>query len=161
MSFSSDQPQITNQLPQTINLPSIKDKPELFAERVEDLLRQISNSVNSKSGGLKSQAETGASKQFYKQDNPQQFRNVYNKTLDFVQLNGANIAASDSVNFAHNITSLEESAGIFAHCTAADGRRFTVVFPDVWADSTDAYFVNPIAVELSQCDVELNILKET
>jgi len=161
MSFSSDQPQITNQLPQTINLPSIKERPELFAERVEDLLRQIANSLNSKSGGLKSLAETGASKQFYKQDNPQKFRNVYNKVLNFVDLNGAPIGASASVNFAHVIMGLQQSAGIYAHCTDSAGKRFTVAYPSVYADNTNAYFTNPVALTLSQCDIELNYLKET
>jgi hypothetical protein len=158
MSFSSDIPIITNQLQQTINLPEIK-QGQLFQERLEELLREISNSVNSKEGGLYSLAETGSSELFYTQGNPQQFRNVYRKVLDFIDLNGANIGAGAAVNFPHNIVGVFESAGIYAHCTATDGRRFTVVFPDVWIDGTDAFIVNPIAVELTQCDVILNVLK--
>ena len=159
MSFSSDNPIITNQLPQTVNLPKMEEG-ELFQERLIKLLRDITNSVNSKEGGLYTLNETGSSERFYIQDNPQKFRNVYRKTLDFIDLNGANIGASASVNFAHGITGVQESAGIYAHCTATDGRRFTVVFPDVWIDATNAYFVNPIAVDLTQADVIINILKE-
>lgn len=160
MSFSSDNSQIFNQSQLTINLPPVSN-PELFNSVLTNLLRNMSNSLNSKEGGLYTLDEKGNSEQFYIQGNPQKFRNVYRKVLDFVQLNGANIGASASVNFPHNVNSMLESAGIYAHCTATDGRIFTVVFPDVWADSTDAYFVNPIAVELSQCDVVLNYLKET
>ncbi len=160
MSFSSNEPQIFNQSPLTINLPSLKDE-RLFLNILSSLLRGLVNNINSKEGGLYTLQEKGNSEQFYIQGNPQRFRNVYRKAFDFVQLNGANIGASASINFTHNITSLVESAGIYAHCTAVDGRRFTSVFPDVWTDSTDVYFINPIAVELSQCDVVLNYLKET
>lgn len=160
MSFSSDNPQIINQVQQTINLPKVSEGP-LFQERLEELLRSIANSVNSKEGGLYSLDEKGSSEQFYIQGNPQRFRNVYRKVLDFVNLNGGNIGAGAAVNFAHSITGVAESAGIYAHCTATDGRRFTVVFPDVWIDATNAYFTNPIAVALSQCDVIINVLKES
>lgn len=159
MTFSSDIPAISNQAPQTINLPDL-DKPELFQERLEQLLRYMNDAINAKEGGLYTLNETITSEQYYIQSNPQKFRNVYRKTFDFVFLNGANIGAGAAVNFPHNITSLLESAFIYANCTATDGRRFSVVFPDVWADSTDAFFVNPIAVTLSQCDVILNVLKE-
>lgn len=158
MSFSSDNPLITNQLPQTINLPEIK-QGDLFQERLEELLREISNSVNSKEGGLYSLVETGSSELFYTQGSPQRFRNVYRKVLDFIDLNGANIGAGAAVDFPHNIGGVFESAGIYAHCTATDGRRFTIVFPDVWIDGADAFIVNPIAVELTQCDVVINVLK--
>jgi hypothetical protein len=158
MSFSSDNAQITNQLPQTINLPSIKDP--IFIERLEELLRNISNSSNQKQNGLYTLEEKGSSEQYYIQGNPQRFRNVYRKVLDFVNLNGGNIGAFSLVSFSHGISNVQESAGIKAHCTATDGRHFTVVFPDVWIDATDAFFDNPIGVTLSQVDVVIPVLKE-
>lgn len=160
MSFSSDNPQITNQLPVTINLPQM-DKKELFQERLDKLLKDISNTTNTKTGGLYTLNEFGSSEQYYTQGNPQKFRNVYRKTLDFVNLNGGNIGASASVSFVHGISSVAESAGIYAHCTTTDGRLFTVVYPDVYIDATTAFFTNPDAVALTQCDVVINVLKET
>lgn len=159
MTFSSDIPGVSNQAPQTINLPDLS-KPELFQERLEQLLRYMNDAINAKEGGLYTLNETITSEQYFIQNNPQKFRNVYRKILDFVNLTGGNVGPNDSPSYPHEITGIEESAFIYANCTATDGRRFSVVFPDVWADNTNAYFVNPIAVELSQCDVILNVLKE-
>lgn len=160
MSFSSDKAQIVNQAPLTINLPSLQN-PTLFTERLEDLLQNFSNTINSKEGGLYTLDEKGSSEQFYIQGNPQRYRNVYRKTLDFVNLNGGNIAAAAAVNFPHDITGIVESAGVYAHCTTTDNRFFTVVFPDIYLDATNAYFTNPLGVALTQCDVIANVLKES
>lgn len=160
MSFSSDKAILINQLPQTINLPEIKNQ-ELFKDQLENLLRNITNNVNSKEGGLFSLAEQFSSQQYYIQGNPQKYRNVYRKVMDFIDENGGNIAGSASVSFAHGISGIQESAGISANCTATDGRRFTVVYPDVYVDSTTAYFTNPYTVALSQCDVIIQVLKES
>lgn len=159
MSFSNDQPILINQLPITVNLPKVKES-ELFQVQLENLLRDISNNVNGKEGGLFSLQELYNSQQYYIQGNPQRFRNVYRKVMDFVEENGGNVGASASVSFAHGISSVEESAGIYANCTATDGRIFTVVYPDVYIDSTTAYFTNPYIVALSQVDVVIQILKE-
>lgn len=160
MSFSSDNPQITNQLPVTIDLPTL-DQKQLFQERLEKLLKDVSNTVNTKEGGLFTLNETGTSQQFYIQGNPQRFRNVYRKTLDFVNLNGGNIAGGAAVNFPHGISGIVENSMIYASCTTIDGRFFTVVFPNVYLDTTLAYFTNPLGVALTQCDVIANILKES
>lgn len=159
MSFSNDQPILINQLPITVNLPKVREG-ELFQIQLENLLRDISNNVNGKEGGLFSLQELYNSQQYYIQGNPQRFRNVYRKVMDFVEENGGNIGASASVSFAHGISSVQESAGIYANCTATDGRRYTVVYPDVYIDSTTAYFTNPYTVALSQVDVVIQILKE-
>ena len=159
MSFSSNEPALINQLPQTVNLPNISNG-ELFQDQLEDMLRNITNNSNGKTGGLYSLQEYYNSNQYYIQGNPQRFRNVYRKVLDFVQENGGNIAGSASVDFAQSITSVQESACIYANCTATDGRIFSVMYPNVYITSTRAYFVNPYTVALSQCDVVIQILKE-
>lgn len=159
MSFSSNEPALINQLPQTVNLPDSKN-PELFKDQLEDLLRNITNNCNGKTGGLYSLQEYYNSNQFYIQDNPQRFRNVYRKVMDFVQENGGNVAGSASVDFAHGISSVKQSAGIYAHCTATDGRIFTCVYPDIYITDTRAYFTNPYTVALSQVDVVIEVLKE-
>lgn len=160
MSFSSNDPAIVNQIPQTINLPKVGDG-DLFQERLEDLLTNIANNCNGKAGGLYTLNEKFSSEQYYKQNDPNNFRNVYRKTIDFVQENGGNIGPSATISFPHGISQVQESAMIYANCTATDGRRFTCVFPDVWVDSSDAHFVNPIAQNLSQVDVVICVLKET
>lgn len=162
MSFSSDQPILINQLPQTVNLPEIREG-QLFQDQLEDLLRNISNNCNGKTGGLFTLQEQFNSDQYYQtyvSGQPIKFRNVYRKVMDFVNENGGNIAGSASVNFAHGISSVKESATIWANCTATDGRIFSVMYPNIYITSTRAYFTNPYTVALSQCDVVIQILKE-
>ena len=159
MSFSNDIPGISNQLPINVNLPPFSHE-RIFLDKLEDALNQITETLNSKEGGLYSLKEVFSFEQFYKQGDVGATRNSYRKVLDFVNLNAANISASASINFAHGISSVEESSGIYAHCTAENGYRFTVVYPYVYCDASNAYFTNPVAFNLTQCDIILNILKE-
>ena len=162
MSFSSDQPTLINQLPQTVNLPTIGDS-QLFQDQLEDLLRNISNNCNGKTGGLYTLQEQFNSEQYYQtyvSGQPIKFRNVYRKVMDFIDENGGNIGGSASVDFAHGISSIQESAGIWAHCTSVDGRRFTASGPNIYVTSTRAYFTNPYTAALTQCDLVIQILKE-
>lgn len=160
MSYNSNLPSLTNQLPTTINFPAISNSPQEFQDNLETLLRTVCYIINQKEGGLYNLVEQASAMQYFRQSNPQQFRNAYRLTMDFVNLNGGNIAASATISFPHNIDGIKESAGITANCTATDGRIFTVVYPNVWVTATNAFFVNPVAVPLSQCDVVINILKE-
>lgn len=158
MSFSSDQPQVTNQLPITVTLPNIDEK-YLFAEKVEDYLKDITSAVNSKEEGQYLLQEKGPSSLYYSKDIEGPLRDVYRKTFDFVKLNGGSIAGGETVQQAHEITGLFESAGIYAHCTSVDGLYFTVVFPDIRLDRTSVIFTNPHTEALVQCDVVSNFLK--
>ncbi len=158
MSFSSDDAQITNQIPQTINLPDMKDGQN-FTTSIEMLLRSIANTVNSKESGLNSLEEKVSGSQFYNSDNEEQLRNVYRKIIDLVNLNGGSINANDTIQVPHEITNLCESAGILAHCTSVDGLFFTAAFPDVRLNSTSVIFANPHTQALTQCDIVLNYLK--
>lgn len=160
MAFSSNQPQITNQLPFTINLPDIR-KTDLFQNQLDILLRTITSAVNQKEAGLYNLVEQSSNQQYFQQGNIQNFRNVYRKVMDFVNLNSGNIAGLATVFFPHGISNITESAGIQANCTDTNGKRFSLVFPNVWVDSINAYFVNPFNVPLTQCDIIINILKET
>ena len=159
MSFSSDDALITNQLPQTVNLPNMEDK-DLYSDSLEELLKNIADTVNSKSGGLHSLKEIGASEQYYNKDPEGPLRNVYTKTFDLIQLNGGSIDASVTVQYSHEITNLCESAGIFAHCTSVDGLFFTAVFPDIRLNNTSIVFTNPHTQALSQCDIVAKYIKE-
>lgn len=154
MSFSSDQPQITNQISQTINL----DKENLH-EQVQDLLRDFAESSNSKELGKYILEEKGTGGKWYAKEGTQE-RNVYRKTLDLVALNGDSIDGSESVEYDHNIDEIQGSAGIYAHCTSVDGLFFTAVWPDVRLTTTRVAFTNPHTEALSQVDVVANLLKE-
>jgi len=159
MSFSSDQPLVVNQVPQTITLPPLS-KAELFIGKVEDYLKDHAETLNGKEGGLYSQQETYSSQQYFTAGDPQTFRFPYRKCLDFVELNNdVNIGASASIDFAHNITGVFESALIYANCTSTDGRRFSTMGPDIYVDTNRAYFTNPYTVALSQVDMIINVLK--
>lgn len=160
MSFSSDNPQVTNQISQTINLPKIQQS-DLFQERLEDLLRNIANNVNGKIGGVYDQNEKGTSEQYFIDNNPQRYRQVYRKTFDMVDLNGGNIAPGATAGpFPHGISQVKESAHIWANCTADSGEVFSLMGTNVFADATDVTFTNNTPFTLTQADVILNLMKE-
>ena len=158
MSASSDNSQITNQLPQTVNLPSLDNGRE-FVGYLERQLRNISNTVNGKSGGLNTLNETITGDQYYTTGDPQKFRNVFRKTFDLVEINGGNIPPGALAPVSHNITSIFESAGIYAHCTSVTGEIFTLVYPDIYLNATNILFNNPLGVNLKQADIVCNYLK--
>tara|TARA_R110002126_G_scaffold103876_1_gene237058 strand:- start:2521 stop:3000 length:480 start_codon:yes stop_codon:yes gene_type:complete len=156
---SSDNAQITDQLPITVNLPDMENK-DYFVEKIEGLFKDVADAVNAKDGGFNLLKERGTGSQFYNKDNEGPLRNVYRKTFDLVSLSGGSVGGSATIQFAHEITNLRESAGILANCTSVDGRFFTASYPDVYLDRTSVVFTNPYTEELSQCDVTANYLKE-
>lgn len=160
MSFSNDPSQVTNQIPQTINLPEIS-RADLFQERLEELLRDIANNVNGKIGGVYDMYEKGTGEQYFIDNNPQRYRQVYRKTFDMVDENGGNIAPAATVTAAHNISQVKESAHIWANCTATTGECFSLMGVDVFVDATNVSFTNNTAFTLSQADVIAQVLKET
>lgn len=88
MTFSSDNPLNTNQLPISLNVnPDDKD----FGNILLLYLRRIANAVNTKESGLFLLQENAPFEQWYQIGNPQQNRNAYRITADLVFLNGGNI----------------------------------------------------------------------
>lgn len=150
MAFSSDQPILTNQLPISIDFP--RDQESLLTA-ITDTYKKTANVVNTKVGGNYGLTEVATFRLLYGNNLSSQFRNVYRKTFDLVQLNGANIGAGAAVNFPHNINGIANAFLIFASCTSSSGIFFTSVYPDVYLDATDVYFTNPLAVTLTQCIV--------
>lgn len=97
MSFSSDNPQITNQLETTVDFTG--DKP-LFLDTLTNTYRKISSTVNTKTGGLYQPTELSNSEQFFTPSNPQKQRNVYRMTVDFGPLpNNTTKTISHGINF--------------------------------------------------------------
>ena len=158
MSFSSDNPLITNQIPTDINLPKLS-QADLFQERLEDFLQDMANAINSKEGGLYTLDETASSEQYYDLTNTSKFRNVYRKTFDMIQLSGSNIEGSQTIGFPHEMTGVDECAGIYGHGATNGGILFTTVYPDVYIDGDRVYFTNPTTDELKQAVVVVNVLK--
>lgn len=158
MSFSSDDAQITNQLPQTVNLPDMEDR-ENFTGSIEGLFKDIADTLNGKEGGLNILQEKGTGAQYYNKNNEGALRNVYRKTFDVVNLNGGSVDGGVTIQFPHEITNLCESAGILANCTTVDGLFFTASYPDICLDRTSVVFTNPATEALVQCDVVANYLK--
>ncbi len=150
MSFSSDKSLQSNQLPLSIEFPKIKKE---FDEVLSLTYKRTADAVNTKVGGLFFLQEQATFKQLYASGNPQSSRFVYRTVLDLVNLNMGDITASASVSFAHGISNLVNTMLIYASCTTTDSRFFSVVYPDVYLDSTTVYFTNPLAVDLSQCIV--------
>jgi len=162
MSFSSDNPLVTNQVPQTVTLPSLQEERQ-FIGKLEDYLKDHAETLNSKEGGLYALTENYTSQQYFISNKTFSYRNVYRKVIDFVKENGGvNIAGSAvNVTFPHGITSPVESALIYANCTTDTTEMFSTMGPTVFIDGTDAHFTNPSASPLTQCDFIINILKTT
>ena len=88
MTFSSNQPLNTNQLPISLDVnPDDKD----FENILLLYLRRVANAVNTKESGLFLLQENANFEQWYQIANPQQNRNAYRITADLVLLNGGNI----------------------------------------------------------------------
>src|ERR1700733_458298 len=88
MTFSSDNPLNTNQLPISLDVnPEDKD----FDSILLLYLRRVANAVNTKESGLFLLQENASFEQWFQTANPGQNRNAYRVTIDLVALNGGNI----------------------------------------------------------------------
>lgn len=84
MTFSSDNPLNTNQLPISLDVdPEDKD----FQNILLLYLRRVANAVNTKEGGLFLLQENANFEQWFQLGNPQQNRSAYRITVDLVNLN--------------------------------------------------------------------------
>ena len=157
MSFSSNNPLQTNQLPRTINMPELTE--ESFRQTLTDYLQKISNTTNTKENSLYLLQETANFKQLYTANDPMQNRNSYRKVFDMIVLNGGNIGAGAPVSFPHGITGLFNTMMIYASCKSTEPRYFSVMNSTVYLDATKVYFTNPLGVALTQCFVNAEYLK--
>ena len=114
MSFSSDEPQITNQLDTTVDF---EGEEKLFKDTLTNAYRKVATTVNSKTGGLYQPREISNSEQYFTPSNPQKQRNVYRMTVDFGPLPNA---TTKSVSHGINFTS--EFAATKIYGTATDRR---------------------------------------
>lgn len=81
MSFSSDIPLQSNQLPISIEFPSPDDPA--FLDTLSLAYKRIADSVNTKEGALYQPVETSTFQKYFKPAETQNFRNVYRMTVNF------------------------------------------------------------------------------
>lgn len=107
MAFSSDQPLLSNQLPISVDFPRGADNYDDMLESLDLLYKRIANAVNTKEGALYQPTEL-ATFQLYPLRSPtapypylpNQFVNVYRKTIDFGALpNTALKSVAHGINF--------------------------------------------------------------
>lgn len=106
MSFSSDNPQLINQLPLSIDFP--KD-PEQLQMIQSTAYKKTVDAMNSKEGGLYLLQEIGSYIQYFPtsvDSNSSQsliLRPGYRRTYDIVALNGGSISSGSTVSVPHNL----------------------------------------------------------
>lgn len=88
MTFSSNQPLNTNQLPVSFD---VNPEDKEFQSILLLYLRRVANAVNTKESGLFLLQESANFEQYYQIGNPGQNRNGYRITADLVMLNAGNI----------------------------------------------------------------------
>ena len=153
---SSDNALVTNQLPVSIDFPREEDQ---FYPMLTDLYKRIAYSTNSKENALYYLQETATFKQYFTVDNPQKTRNVYRFTYDLVDLNGGNIAGGATVAFPHGITGISDTAIIYCGCVSTDPLYFSVMYPNVYLDSVNINFTNPLGTALTKANAVCEYLK--
>lgn len=102
MSFSSDKPLMSNQLPISLELPEL-DEPKLFVEQTELFLKRIANILNTKVGSLYQLQELASFEIYnttFNADGSPNNRNVYRTLVNFGALpNATTKSVAHGVNF--------------------------------------------------------------
>lgn len=89
MSFSSNQPLLSNQLSVSLDYPSPKDEKN-FLDTLSLDRKHIADAMNTKEGALYQLIEQSTFQQYYSTDVDNKFitRNTYRRVYDLVSLNG-------------------------------------------------------------------------
>lgn len=112
MSFNSDIPLQTNQLPISVEFPK---EQESFLEVLTLLYKRIADAVNRKEGSLYLLQELANFQQFFVSNNPQRIRNGYRRVF---------ILDPANLTFNHNITGIVQFTNYWAIAnTATDFRK--------------------------------------
>ena len=158
MSSNNDPSILANQVSISLDIPKPDDPA--FQETISLYLKRMADSINSKEGATYLLQELATFKQFYTSGNPQVTRNVYRTTFDVVNLNGGNIAGGATVTKPHNITGIADTALIYASCSTAEPREFTVVYPNAQLIGANLVFVNPLTgTAITKCTFVAEYLK--
>jgi len=112
MSFSSDIPLQSNQLPISVDLPP---EPEQLRTVLTDNYKRIANIMNTKEGSLYLTQELASYIQYFTPTEPFKNRNGYRKLVDFGALPNAGVKT-----VAHGITFNSESSLTRLYAAATD-----------------------------------------
>lgn len=165
MTSSSNFAQNTNQLPISLD---VQPSEAEYQEILQQYLRRVANSVNTKSSGLFLLQETGNFEQWFGAT-PQQNRSAFRLTLDFVALNGGNIPTGTTPIVLSASTQPPEINGYLYPTYGYGGATDTAgisYFPSdpkitvTYTNSTDTFsIINNTGHELMQFYWVMNYLK--
>ncbi len=105
MSSTSDNTQLSNQVPLSVDWPDPASKEFIGELTLRD--KTMAGAVNSKASSLFLNQETGNFEQFFTPGNPQQNRNVYRKVIDM---------GDASAPVPHGITGIVIAPHIYGGC---------------------------------------------
>ncbi len=157
MSSSSDNSQVANQLPISMDFSR---QPDEFYNQITEIYKRIASSVNSRELAFYYESETATFKNYFNANNTQKRKNVYRKVFDLVSLNGVNIPAAGVVAFPHGISNLSKAALIYAGCTSTTPLYFSVMYPNIYLDAVNINFINPLGTALTSVYAVAEYLKE-
>jgi len=166
MTFSSNQPLNTNQLPISLD---VNPEDREFQSVLLLYLRRVANAVNTKESALYLLQEIANFEQWYQVGNPQQNRNGYRITADLVVLNAGNIAIGTTNLVLSSSTQPAKINGYlypvhgFGGAVDTSGRSYFLNDPSIYVqyqNSTNTIIIqNNCGNALTWCTWVMNYLK--
>ena len=156
MSYSSNQPLVSNQLPISIEFPLEQGR---LVETITDTYKRTVSAINTKADGLYTLNETASFKQYFSSQ-PNFFRSGYRYVYDVVSENGGNIGAGSTVIFPTGIAGMTMLTDIYGTAKTSGNKFFGINYPDVYIQGTNVVFTNPEPSILTQAQIVLEYLKE-
>lgn len=159
MSFSSNPPLVTTQLPLSIDFPT--DEKGLN-ETLSETYKRTVTAVNTKQDGFYMLQETGNFQRYFNPDDPLKFRSGYRFVIDVVKDNGG---VPIPVGGPHVLTPipvifLTMLTNIYATVTDSAGKMHEVPYPDLYVILPDIFITNSDPLPWTQCQIVLEYLKE-
>ena len=166
MSLSSNQPLLSNQLPESLDY-EFQDNPILS---IQQYLRRTANIMNTKIGGYFVPMENANFEQFFTPGTPFVFRNGYRQLFDLVALNSGVIPNDGATHsFAHGITGITTFTRIYGTATTSTPTYLPLPYAsntannniEIWFDNTNVNIIVGMAVvsNLTQCYIIGEYLK--
>lgn len=135
MSFSSDNPLQTNQVPTSQEFPA-PDHVN-FIDTLSLSYKRLASAINTKENSLYLLQETASFNQYFTTNNPQQNRNVYRSVFDMVSLNGGAIGINTKASFAHNITGINSPTNLYGAATTSTANYISLPYISVKTESDE------------------------
>lgn len=166
MSISSDQPLLSNQLPESLDFTFDNDPIQSMGL----YLKRTANILNTKQGGIYLPIENANFNQFFTPNEPFVLRNGYRKLFDMVALNGGPLAPGANYSFPHGIMGITMFTRIYGTATNSDTPVSYLPLPyvpdapnrgiTIWFDPTDVNIsIGSTQTALTQCYIIGEYLK--